>query len=165
MTAFARHRDYLAGALVALIGAGAIVEGQSYGVGTLTAMGSGFFPVALGAGLIAMGLLMAALATPAAGAAPASPALAAPAPGHALAAPDWRGAAGIGAAVALFIGLANTAGLAPATFACVFAGALGTRETTLKEAALLALGVTVFGVLLFSFGLKVQFPIIRGVPL
>jgi hypothetical protein len=28
---------------------------------------------------------------------------------------------------------------------------------------LLALGVTVFGVLLFSFGLKVQFPIITGV--
>ena len=162
MTAFARHRDYYAGALIALIGAGAIVEGQGYGVGTLTAMGSGFFPVALGAGLIGLGVLMAALAAPASGTATA---LAAHSPGHALAAPDWRGAAGIAAAVALFIGLANTAGLAPATFACVFAGALGTRETTLKEAALLALGVTVFGVLLFSFGLKVQFPIVRGVPL
>ena len=67
--------------------------------------------------------------------------------------------------MALFIGLAKPAGLAPATFACVFVGALGTRETTLREAALLALGVTVFGVLLFSFGLKVQFPIIRGVAL
>ena len=162
MTAFARHRDYYAGALVALIGAGAIMEGQSYGIGTLTAMGSGFFPVALGAGLIALGVLMAALAAPASGMAPA---LAAHSPGHALAAPDWRGAAGIAAAVALFIGLANAAGLAPATFACVFAGALGTRETTLKEAALLALGVTVFGVLLFSLGLKVQFPILRGVAL
>lgn len=164
MTFFARHRDYVAGALIALIGAGAVVEGQSYGVGTLTAMGSGFFPVALGAGLIGLGVLMAALAVPASGT-DSTPALAAHSPAHALAAPDWRGAAGIAAAVALFIGLANAAGLAPATFACVFAGALGTRETTLKEAALLALGITVFGVLLFSFGLKVQFPIIRGVSL
>lgn len=56
MTAFARHRDCIAGALVALIGAGAIVEGQSYGVGTLTAMGPGFFPVALGAGLVGLGV-------------------------------------------------------------------------------------------------------------
>ena len=56
----------------------------------------------------------------------------------------------------------SAAGLAPATFACVFAGALGTRGTRMTEAALLALGVTVFGVLLFSFGLKLQFPIIAG---
>jgi len=34
MTAFARRRDHIAGALFVLIGAGAIVEGQSYGVST-----------------------------------------------------------------------------------------------------------------------------------
>ncbi len=136
---------------MALIGAGAIVEGQSYGFGTLGNIGSGFFPVMLGAGLVAMGALMAATAGRTAG-------------DHAAAsAPDWRGTVAITAAVALFIALANAAGLAPATFACVFAGALGTRTTTAREAALLALGVTVFGVLLFSLGLKVQFPIIRGV--
>lgn len=67
MTAFARYRDCIAGALVALIGAGATVEGQSYGVGLLTAMGSGFFPVALGAGLVGLGVPMAALAVPASG--------------------------------------------------------------------------------------------------
>ena len=65
MTSFARHRDYYAGALVALIGAGAILEGRTYGIGTLTDMGSGFFPVALGAGLILMGILMAAVHSPA----------------------------------------------------------------------------------------------------
>jgi hypothetical protein len=78
-------------------------------------------------------------------------------------APDWRGAAAIIAAVALFIALADRAGLAPATFACVFVGALGTRTTKLIEAVILAAGVTVFGVLLFHFGLQVQFPILRGV--
>ncbi len=150
MTHFARNRDYYAGALVALIGAGAIVQGAQYGVGGLGDMGSGFFPVMLGAGLVSMGGLMAALRAPAPEA-------------DAARTPDWRGVAAITAAVALFIGLANTAGLAPAIFACVLAGALGTRGTTLREALLLAAGVTVFGVLLFSYGLKVQFPILRGV--
>ena len=144
------RRDYYAGALMALIGAGAAVEGSSYGVGTLTAMGSGFFPVVLGVGLVGLGVALAALAAP-------------PGQEAVQAAPDWRAAAGIGAAVALFILLARAAGLAPATFACVFVGAMGSRETTWREAVLLATGVTVFGVLLFSFGLKVQFPIVRGI--
>jgi len=152
MTRFARDRDYYAGALIALIGAGAIYEGSQYGIGTLSAMGSGFFPVALGVGMVLLGGAMAAIRAPA----PAD---------HAAATPDWRGAAAITAAVVLFVALANTAGLAPAIFACVFVGALGTRSTTTKEALLLAAAVTVFGVLLFSYGLKVQFPVIRGVPL
>jgi TctA family transporter len=48
--------------------------------------------------------------------------------------------------VALFISLANTAGLVPATFACVLAGALGTRETTVKEAALLLGALMIHGI-------------------
>ena len=150
MTRFAENRDYYAGALMALVGAGAIYEGIQYGVGGLTNMGSGFFPVMLGAGLILLGGVMAVFRSTAPG-------------GHGVTTPDWRGAAAIAVAVVLFIVLANSAGLAPATFACVFAGSLGTRSTTLLEAALLAAGVTVFGVLLFSYGLQVQFPILRGV--
>jgi len=104
-----------------------------------------------------MGALMAAARAPAQGGADA------PADSHAIQVPDWRGAAAIIAAVALFILLANRAGLAPATFACVFVGALGTSSTRLIEAAVLAAAVTVFGVVLFRYGLQVQFPIIRGV--
>jgi hypothetical protein len=155
MTSFQRNRDYYAGALMALIGAGAVVEGYGYGIGKLTAMGSGFFPVALGAGLILMGGLMAVFRAPAPNAdAPGS---------HAAGPPDWRGAAAIALSVVLFIALAKSAGLFPAIFACVAVAALGTRTTTVKEAVLLGLGVAVFGVLLFSFGLKIQFPILRGV--
>ncbi len=149
MTRFGRNRDYLAGALVALIGAGAIEQGGQYGIGTLTSMGSGFFPVMLGSGMVLTGVLMAVAR--------------APETAHEIKAPDWRGAAAILVAVALFIALADRAGLAPATFACVFVGALGTKSTRLHEAAVLAACVTVFGVLLFHYGLKVQFPVIRGV--
>ena len=143
-----RNREFYAGALTALIGLGGAYEGWQYGIGSLTNMGSGFFPVMLGAGLVVTGALMA---------------LARPADPHAVTAPNWRGAAAILAAVALFILLANRAGLAPAIFACVFTGALGTSETKLTEAALLAAGVTVFGVLLFRYGLQSQFPVLRGV--
>ena len=150
MSHFADNREYYAGALTAAIGAGAIYEGLQYGVGGLSDMGSGFFPVALGAGMVVLGGVMAAIRPKATD-------------GHAAPqAPDWRGTCAIAIAVILFVALANSAGLAPATFACVFAGALGTRTTTLVEALLLALGVTIFGVLLFSYGLQVQFPIIRG---
>ena len=150
MTGFDRHREHYAGLLIAAIGGGAIYEGSQYGIGSLTNMGSGFFPVMLGVGMILMGALM-ALMRPGEN------------QGHGLQAPNWRGAAAIVAAVALFILLANRAGLAPATFACVFVGALGTRGTTLKEAGILAIVVTIFAIVLFRYGLQVQFPILRGV--
>ncbi len=154
MNQFLKYREYIAGALMAAIGAFAVIEGQSYGIGSLTSMGSGYFPVALGIGLILMGILMVLFPQ----AAPTGHENL-----HKISAPDWRAALAIATGVVLFILLANSAGLAPAIFACVFASALGTRSTTLKEAALLALGVMVFGVLLFAYGLKVPFPIIAGV--
>ena len=150
MTGFARHREHFAGLLIAAIGAGAVYEGAQYGIGSLTNMGSGFFPVMLGVGMILMGAFT-ALMRPAETQA------------HGIQAPNWRGAAAIIAAVALFVVLANRAGLAPATLACVFVGALGTRGTTVKEAGLLAGVVMLFAIVLFRYGLQVQFPILRGV--
>ena len=58
MSRFGRNRDHYAGLLMALIGAGAIYKGVEYGVGGLTSMGSGFFPVVLGVGLVLMGAVM-----------------------------------------------------------------------------------------------------------
>ena len=51
--------------------------------------------------------------------------------------------------------------MVPATFACVFVPALGDRTATLKGSALLAAGVTFFGVLLFSYVLQIPFPMFR----
>ena len=148
------HRDHIAGALIAAIGAFAVAMGQSYGFGDLHNIGSGFFPVVLGVGMILLGIAMAVWPQRSITGLVAH---------HKIGAPDWRAAAAITSGVALFILLANSAGLAPAIFACVFASALGTSRTSLKEALLLALGVTVFGVLLFAYGLKVPFPILTGV--
>jgi hypothetical protein len=51
----------------------------------------------------------------------------------------------------------------PAIFACVFVSAIGSTTTTWKEALVLAVCVTVFGIVLFAYGLQIQIPILRGV--
>jgi hypothetical protein len=50
----------------------------------------------------------------------------------------------------------------PAVFACVFVCALGDKSGTYKSSAILAFGVTVFGVLLFHYFLGIPFPLLRG---
>ncbi len=152
------RRDYYAGGLMILIGSGAAVIGTSYKVGSLTQMGPGFFPVCLGVMLAAMGVLIALAASAGAKAGPdimdAHHAL----PSH----PDWRGWGCIIGSVAAFIILAEYAGLAPATFFCVFVGASGDNDSNMKSSALLAGGITIFAIALFSFVLHVQIPIVRG---
>ena len=90
MTRFAANRDYFAGGLMALIGAGAVYEGQKYGIGSLSDMGSGYFPVVAGSGLILLGIAMASVRGPAPD-------------GQGASAPDWRGALAITAGVVLFV--------------------------------------------------------------
>lgn len=156
---FDTRRDYYAGGLMAMIGAGAAYEGSSYGIGTLRQMQAGMFPVLIGVGLVLVGAAIAATASSDSGAATTG------LEGAGHAAPtrmDWRGWCAIISGVGLFIVFCQYLGLLPAIFTCVFVSALGSRVTTWKEAMALAAGVTVFGIALFSYGLQVQIPIIQG---
>jgi hypothetical protein len=154
---FERKRDYYAGALIALVGVGAAYEGSKYGIGSLDEMGSGFFPATIGLGMVFTGAAIAIsggqMQEPMPG-----PSLHAASPGI-----DWRGWTAIIAGTCLFIALAEYGGLLPAIFACVFVSALGSKTTRWKEALILAVCVTAFGVALFAVGLKVQIPILRGI--
>ncbi|HWE73894.1 MAG TPA: tripartite tricarboxylate transporter TctB family protein [Stellaceae bacterium] len=149
---FSHRRDYYAGALMVLVGGGAAYVGSHYQMGSLTQMGPGYFPTALGVVLAIIGIIIAG------GAAftPATEPVTAEAP---AVKPDWRGWLCITGAAALFIALSDYVGLVAATFACVFVAAMGDRENSWKEAALLAAGITVFGVILFSFILHIQIPL------
>ncbi|MBX6328069.1 MAG: tripartite tricarboxylate transporter TctB family protein [Pseudolabrys sp.] len=142
-------RDYYAGALMILLGLITAHEGSNYPLGTLNQMGPGYFPVALGILLMILGGLIAATATAGADAEEA-----------ALPHAEWRGWACIIGGPVLFILLGRTTGMLPATFACVFVAALGDRETTLKSALILAASVTVFGVILFHYLLKLPMPVV-----
>jgi hypothetical protein len=147
---FKQRRDYYGGGLMILMGLIAALEGRTYQIGTLRQMGPGFFPVALGILLIFLGLLIVGTAL-------------GPNEGESEsilpANLEWRGWGCIIAGPVLFIILGIYGGMIPATFACVFVSALGDRATTVKKAFLLAVGITVFGVALFSYLLKIPMPI------
>jgi hypothetical protein len=144
-------RDYYAGALMVLLGLIAAHDGTRYPIGTLRQMGPGYFPLALGVLLVLLGLMIA---------------------GTAIGGtthededvielrPQWWGWFCIMLGPSLFILLGHYFGMLPATFACVFVSALGDRESNLKSAAILAGGVSIFGVLLFHYLLKLPMPML-----
>ena len=148
-----RKRDFYAGGVMVLLGAGVIVQCTVYNLGTLMHMGPGFFPMTLGVILTLLGLLIMGTAA----VAPLSdnerilPEQ-----------PEWRGWICIILSPLFFIVFGLNGGMAPATFMCVFVAALGDRTATLRNSFLLALGVTFFGVNLFGCLLKVPFPIFQG---
>ena len=150
-----KARDVLAGGLVVAIGVGAVLEASSYQIGELANMGPGYYPVALGAILIALGL-----AIPFVMDSDGEPENQAAGPDSSLL-PRVRGIGGIIAGVIAFMLLGDAAGLAPAIFALVFISALGDTLNTIRSAALLALGMTVLGVILFGWALPIQLPIVR----
>jgi len=116
-------------------------------------MGPGFMPVVLGIVLALLGLLIAGTA------------LLSTKPDDSRflpANPQWFGWLCIIGGPVLFIILGQYGGMIPAVFACVFVCALGDNTATYKSSAILAAGITVFGVLLFHYLLSIPFPLLRG---
>jgi hypothetical protein len=139
-----------------LLGVGAAVTGSGYKLGSLAKMGPGFMPVMLGIVLAFLGVLIAGTA------------LGSPETVDEKFLPDnpqWFGWLCILGGPVLFIILGQVGGMIPAVFACVFVCALGDKTATYKSSAVLAAGVTVFGVLLFHYLLRIPFPLLRGINL
>lgn len=146
-----RARGYYGGALMMLVGATAVVQGMTYDVGSLAAMGPGFFPVALGCILAVLGACIA-------GTAKNEPAEEAEADSEA-APPQWRGWFCILLSIVAFIVLGKYGGLLPATFAIVFIAALGDRQNSLVGALVLASAISVVSVVVFWWALRLQLPL------
>ncbi|MGE5336601.1 MAG: tripartite tricarboxylate transporter TctB family protein [Gemmatimonadota bacterium] len=144
-------KDYLGGALMVLLGVGAMVEGARYSIGSLNRMGPGFFPVALGALLTLIGIAIGMAAW--LERAPAAAADREPLP------PEWRGWACIVGSVIAFIVLGHYAGLVPATAAIVFISALGDRENTVRSALLLTALMLAICIVVFWWALQMTFPL------
>ena len=144
-----RARDYYGGAALIVLGLGAAMTSLRYGIGSVTDMGAGFFPAALGCILALLGLGIALGAGRAHEPIDAGPL-----------APEWRGWFCITLSVIAFIVIGAHLGLLPATFAIVFISALGDRRNSVKGAALLAVGVCVFCVVIFSWALRIQLPLL-----
>jgi hypothetical protein len=142
-------RDYYGGALMLLIGLGAVAQGLRYGVGTLTHMQSGFFPVALGCVLALLGVAIAASAKREEASDAAEDALP----------PEWRGWICITVGILAFLLLGRYGGLLPATFALVFISALGDRDNSVRAALILSVAICAVSVAVFWWALKLPFPL------
>lgn len=144
-------RDAWASGLLCALGIGVVLQGVNYSIGSMARMGPGFFPVMLGVLLIFLGVLCLF----------ATGITADDEEEDHIGPPEWRGWCGIVTGVIAFIVLGKYGGLVPATFALVFISALGDRTHTLRSALLLSVFVTIVGVLIFSWGLELQFPMFR----
>lgn len=148
-------QDLTGGLLMVLLGAGAVLEGQRHSMGTLTRMGTGYFPVILGCVLAGLGVMIVLSAfIPSAAAGDDSH-------GEVIHSPDWRGCIAIISGLLAFVVLGDYFGLAAATFACVFLSAAGDRDFTIKSALFLAATMTAIATVVFWYLLQVQFPIVR----
>jgi hypothetical protein len=141
--------------LPALIGAGAavlfglsiVVVAGSYRLGTLLAMGPGFFPVLAGIALIVFGVCILVfernVEMPVATAVP------------------WRGIITIGGAILSFALLTERLGFVPAVFCAAFISGLADREFSLRHALVLASALTIGTWAIFGYGLGLQFEAFR----
>lgn len=144
------NKDHYGGALMVLLGFGAIFQGTSYQVGSLRAMGAGFFPVSLGAILALTGLVIIVTARRNEAAAEGAPLPM-----------EWRGWICIALGIISFIVLGRYGGLLPASFAIVFISALGDRENTVTSALVLASAIVLICIIVFWWALQMQFPLFQ----
>ncbi|SRR5579871_1100199 len=147
-----QKKDFYAGLAMALFGIGVTLNAATYKLGTFTHMGPGMFPFMLGIMMMSVGALIfiSGLVTPLEDGERVLPE-----------SMEWRGWACILAGPLMFIFFGVYVGMAAATFTCVFVSALGDRTATLKGSAILATCITVAGAVLFSYVLKVPFPLFR----
>lgn len=142
------RRERYCGLLLMLIGIGAAAESLNYKVGELARMGPGYFPLALGIILTVIGAVI--MVTPSAdGAVQRAP----------ISREQIRTWVLIVLGVVAFVVLGHYAGFVPATFGLIFISAMGDRANSIKAALLLALGVTLVSVVVFHYGLQIQFPL------
>jgi hypothetical protein len=142
------NRDFIAGLLFIVLGALAVVLARDYPFGTTMRMGPGYFPTVLGGILFLFGLYVLARGVRS---------------GEKVKGEwGWKPLALIALSIVLFGALLDRAGLVPATVATLFVAAAAGREFRLKEVLLLAVVMAAFSVAVFSWGLKLPYPLLGG---
>ena len=147
-----KKRDFYAGGIMILLGAGITLNSMTYNTGTLMHMGPGMFPFILGCTLTFVGLMIfgTAVVTPLGEDESILPEN-----------KEWLGWGCILAGPVFFIVLGHYFGMAAATFSCVFVSAMGDNQATVKSSAILAACITVPGCFLFTYVLQLPFPLFK----
>jgi len=142
------NRDFIAGLLFIVLGGLAVFFARDYPFGTTMRMGPGYFPTVLGGILFIFGITVLARGVRSGD----------PVKGEW----GWKPLALVTVSIVLFGFLLDRAGLIPATIATLVAAAAAGREFRWKEVLLLALVMTAFSVAVFSWGLKLPYPLLGG---
>jgi hypothetical protein len=142
------NRDFIAGLLFIVLGVLAVALARDYPLGTTMRMGPGYFPTALGVILFLFGVAVLARGIR----------LGEKVKGEW----GWRPLALIAFSIVLFGFLLDRAGMIPAIVVTLFVAAAAGHEFRLKEVLLLAVVMTVFSVAVFSWGLKLPYPLLGG---
>lgn len=142
-------RDVIGGAVVAAVGTAFFYRSFAYGIGTPSEMGAGFFPMVLsGAAILAgIAILIGGAMRPRAD-------------GETIALRPLLAVLGGIAAFALVL---RPLGLGPAVAAAAAVAGLGDPENRWFNLAILGLVLAIVCWLIFSVGLKLPLPLIRGV--
>jgi hypothetical protein len=142
------NRDFIAGLLFIVLGGLAVVLARDYPFGTTMRMGPGYFPTVLGGILLLFGVYVLARGVRS---------------GDKVKGEwGWKPLALIALSIVLFGVLLDRVGMVPATVVTLIVAAAAGREFRWKEVILLAVVMTVFSVAVFSYGLKLPYPLLGG---
>ena len=142
------NRDFLAGLLFVVLGGLAVALARDYPIGSTMRMGPRYFPTVLGGILFLFGAYVLARGVRS---------------GEKVKG-EWgyRPLALIALSIVLFGFLLDRVGMVPAIVAMLFVAAAAGREFRFKEVLLLAIVMTAFSVAVFSYGLKLPYPLLGG---
>lgn len=142
------NRDFLAGLLFIVLGGMAVALARDYPIGSTMRMGPGYFPTVLGGILLLFGVYVLLRGVRS---------------GDEVKG-EWgyRPLALISLSIVLFGFLLDRVGMVPAIVATLFVAAAAGREFRVKEVLLLAVVMTAFSVAVFSYGLKLPYPLLGG---
>jgi len=141
-------RDFWAGLMFIAFGLGFVLVGRNYDMGTAVRMGPAYFPTLLGGLLLFLGLIVFVQSFTVSGS---------PLPRFA-----FRPLIVILIAIGLFGALIRSVGLVPATVVLVVVSSVGNYEFRTKEVVIMAIGLTLFAVGVFSYGLGLPFKLWPG---
>ncbi len=141
-------KDFWAGLMFIGFGLGFVLVARNYDMGTAVRMGPAYFPTVLGALLALLGLIVFGQSFTVSGS---------PLPRFA-----FRPLIVILIAIALFGVMIRSVGLIPATVVLVVVSSLGNYEFRTKEVLAMAIGLALFAVGVFSYGLGLPFKLWPG---
>ena len=147
---FRNNRDFWAGVMLIVVGAGSVIIARNYAFGTSLRMGPGYFPSVLGGGLVLFGLYLVVVGLRR--------------NEKMEGGNNWslRALIVLPLSLVLFGLLMEHAGFIPALLVLIFGSAAAGTEFKLVEVLLLAVGLTAFSVALFIYGLGLPYPLLTG---